>query len=206
MEAAVHEPVPLPPVLALIDERVRAAGWTEDDLIPEYRTAVAKAAAFAAAWQVQLAEQKVRAQKAQETAMLARVLHVCSRAYVGSLPLDITREEIMPLFTAFGGVKQIDLTMDPATGRSKGFCFVEYEVPDAVPTAITTMNGSTVGGRTIKVGRPSNYPTTPHGGLPPPDGRRVFLSNVHAAVGESDLSAIFEPFGNVRMQFIFSHV
>lgn len=38
------------------------------------------------------------------------------------------------------------------------FAFVEYEMPEAAQLALEQMNGVMIGGRNIKVGRPSNMP------------------------------------------------
>jgi len=40
--------------------------------------------------------------------------------------------------------------------RSKGFCFIEFEEPDAAKQALQTMNGFELGGRKLKVGPPTN--------------------------------------------------
>ena len=41
---------------------------------------------------------------------------------------------------------------------SNRFAFVEYEMPEAAQLALEQMNGVMIGGRNIKVGRPSNMP------------------------------------------------
>ena len=45
---------------------------------------------------------------------------------------------------------------DINTGRHKGFAFVEFETPEAANMAIQDMQAAIVGGRAVKVGRPSN--------------------------------------------------
>lgn len=45
----------------------------------------------------------------------------------------------------------IDLSWDSATGRHKGFAFVEYELPEAAQLALEQMNNVMMGGRNIKV-------------------------------------------------------
>jgi len=45
---------------------------------------------------------------------------------------------------------------DVATQRHKGFAFVEFETPEAAHLAVEDMQGATVGGRSVKCGRPSN--------------------------------------------------
>ena len=45
------------------------------------------------------------------------------------------------------------MTLDPLTGRSKGFCFLEFSDP-ACAEAAQAMDGFELAGRKIKVGRP----------------------------------------------------
>lgn len=50
------------------------------------------------------------------------------------------------------------MSWDPVTQKHKGFAFVEYEIPEGAQLALEQMNGAMLGGRNIKVGRPSNMP------------------------------------------------
>lgn len=76
---------------------------------------------------------------------------------------------------------------------------MEYEVPEAAAQAIKKRNGATLGGRSLKVNRPSNYNATlPNGGLPAPYPERVYVANVHEGVSEKDLREVFEAFGAVK--------
>ena len=55
-------------------------------------------------------------------------------------------------------LSQRELITECFIGRHKGFCFLEYEIPEAAQLALEQMNNAILGGRTIKVGRPSNMP------------------------------------------------
>lgn len=57
------------------------------------------------------------------------------------------------------------MSHDAVTGRSKGFCFVEFADPQTAQAAMA-MDGFDLAGRKIKVGRPSNITGT----LPSPTG------------------------------------
>ena len=46
------------------------------------------------------------------------------RLYVGSLHFNITEEMIKGIFEPFGKIQNIQLVMDPETGRSKGYGFI----------------------------------------------------------------------------------
>lgn len=46
------------------------------------------------------------------------------RLYVGSLHFNITEEMLRGIFEPFGKIDNIQLIMDPETGRSKGYGFL----------------------------------------------------------------------------------
>ena len=71
--------------------------------------------------------------------------------FVGSLPFKLEEADLKELFEAYGEVSSVKLINDRETGRSKGFGFVEMPDDEAAQTAITALNGSEVGGRTIAV-------------------------------------------------------
>lgn len=73
------------------------------------------------------------------------------KIYVGNLSYTSTEEDIRTAFQAYGTVDSADLIMDRATGRSKGFAFVEMSNDDEAKAAIEGMNGKDVDGRSIKV-------------------------------------------------------
>lgn len=45
--------------------------------------------------------------------------------YVGSLHFNLTEADIKQVFEPFGELEFVDLHRDPATGRSKGYAFVQ---------------------------------------------------------------------------------
>jgi RNA recognition motif-containing protein len=55
------------------------------------------------------------------------------------------------LFASFGNVVSANVIMDRATGRSKGFGFVEMANDGAAAEAIQSLNGSELEGRSITV-------------------------------------------------------
>lgn len=62
------------------------------------------------------------------------------RIYVGSLPYEIKEDEVRALFSSFGNIRSIDLSLEPGTTRSKGFCFIEYDTPAAAAAAMAMQN------------------------------------------------------------------
>lgn len=70
--------------------------------------------------------------------------------YVGNLPFTATEEEVRGLFSKHGTVHTVKLVTDRDTGKPRGFGFVEMENSHAV-AAITALNGSQFGGRSLRV-------------------------------------------------------
>jgi hypothetical protein len=71
--------------------------------------------------------------------------------YVGNLYYALTETDIRNVFAPFGTIRSITLSMEPGSGRSKGFCFIEYEDVLAAESAIQVLNGSELAHRAIKV-------------------------------------------------------
>ena len=71
--------------------------------------------------------------------------------YVGNLPYELTEADMRTAFEAFGEVDSAKIISDTYSGRSKGFGFVEMSDDDAANEAIQQLNGSSLGGRSIKV-------------------------------------------------------
>ncbi len=73
------------------------------------------------------------------------------KLYVGNLSYDTTEAALHDLFAAIGEVTSVALITDRATGRSKGFAFVEMADDAAAQTAINELNEKELDGRAIKV-------------------------------------------------------
>ncbi len=70
---------------------------------------------------------------------------------MGSLPWAITSQKLQEMFSQFGQVLRADVVMDRATGRSRGFGFVEMANDSEADEAIKQLNGSDMEGRKIVV-------------------------------------------------------
>jgi len=73
------------------------------------------------------------------------------KIFVGNLPFATTSEELGEVFSAYGEVISSKVVTDRATGRSRGFGFVEMETTEAGQSAISALNGSDLGGRALRV-------------------------------------------------------
>jgi len=81
---------------------------------------------------------------------------------VGNLAYTTTEGELAALFAEAGPVDSVALITDRASGRSKGFAFVEMATEEAAQKAILAMNGKEVGGRALTVNEAQ--PREPRGG------------------------------------------
>lgn len=70
---------------------------------------------------------------------------------VRNLSRETTEERLLELFSAFGKVQYCKVVMDPATGVSKGFGFVEIPRPGEAKAAIKMLNRREVDGNKIRV-------------------------------------------------------
>lgn len=74
-----------------------------------------------------------------------------NRLYVGNLPYAATEEQVKEHFSQAGNVTSVALITDKATGRAKGFGFVEMTNEEEAQKAISMLNGKDFMGRTITV-------------------------------------------------------
>jgi RNA recognition motif-containing protein len=82
--------------------------------------------------------------------------------YVGNLPYEVGESELHELFARAGSVESVTVMRDQATGRARGFAFVEMSSDEEAQTAIRELNASQVGGRSLTVDEAR--PKAPRGG------------------------------------------
>jgi RNA recognition motif-containing protein len=73
------------------------------------------------------------------------------KLYVGNLLYSMEDDELREAFEEFGTVVSANIVLDHETGRSRGFGFVEMSTVDEAASAIESMNGIQLDGRTIRV-------------------------------------------------------
>jgi RNA recognition motif-containing protein len=73
------------------------------------------------------------------------------RLYVGNLPYKATDEELTALFSTVGDVASARVMRDMATGRARGFGFVEMTTDEAAAKAIEKLHQHQMDGRAIVV-------------------------------------------------------
>ena len=74
-----------------------------------------------------------------------------NQVYAGNLSDSTTEDELRAAFEEYGEVASVNIITDRASGRSKGFGFVEMSTEEEATAAINGLNGTELGGHTIKV-------------------------------------------------------
>jgi RNA recognition motif-containing protein len=73
------------------------------------------------------------------------------KLFVGNLPFSTSEGELHQLFEQAGPIESVRVMRDMATGRARGFAFVEMQTGEDAQAAIQRFNGTELGGRTIVV-------------------------------------------------------
>src|SRR5262245_25919259 len=73
------------------------------------------------------------------------------KLYVGNLPYSVSEDELRDLFGRAGAVDTVSVVRDTATGRARGFAFVEMATDADAQKAMTELNETQLGGRTLAV-------------------------------------------------------
>ena len=67
------------------------------------------------------------------------------KLYVGYLPYDTGETQLQDLFAQFGQVDSVRVMRDMATGRARGFAFVEMGSDEEAQKAVTSLNETQFG-------------------------------------------------------------
>lgn len=73
------------------------------------------------------------------------------KLYVGNLPFTTSEAELQELFERAGNVESVRVMRDMATGRARGFAFVEMSTDEEAQKAVTELNEHELGGRALTV-------------------------------------------------------
>ncbi len=92
-----------------------------------------------------------------------------SKLYLDNLAPTTTYQEVMDLFSPHGNVAEINLPVDRASGRPRGFGFVTMATPEGARSAITALHGKEIATQRLTVSQveppsappPSNFDRSP---------------------------------------------
>jgi len=71
--------------------------------------------------------------------------------YVGNLAHETAEPELRQTFEKYGEVTKVSIVLDKIDQKPRGFAFVEMSSNEHAQAAITGLNGTELGGRTLKV-------------------------------------------------------
>ena len=86
------------------------------------------------------------------------------KLYVGNLPYDTDEQALQTLFAGAGTVETVSVMRDMATGRARGFAFVEMASDEDAQKAISMLNDQDFGGRNLMVNEARPKPAGGGGG------------------------------------------
>ena len=82
-----------------------------------------------------------------------REIGVTTRLHIGNIPAATTNSDLAAMFRQFGPVGAVGITKDRNTGLSNGSAYVEMCNDLDAQNAISRLNFTQYGGRTISVSR-----------------------------------------------------
>jgi cold-inducible RNA-binding protein len=94
------------------------------------------------------------------------------KLYVGNLPYQTDETALQSLFAQAGNVESVSVVRDQATGRARGFAFVEMGSDEEAEAAINQVNGVELGGRALTVNEARPKTSGGGGGYGGGDSRR----------------------------------
>jgi len=86
------------------------------------------------------------------------------RLYVGNLPYSATEDQLTELFSRAGKVDSVRVMRDMATGRARGFAFVEMSSDEEAQKAISEFHEQQMDGRALVVNEARPKPEGGFGG------------------------------------------
>jgi RNA recognition motif-containing protein len=70
--------------------------------------------------------------------------------FVSNLPFGYKAQDLLLLFRQFGRCFRVDLARNHQDGRSRGFCYVEFERQEHAKIAVTYLDNAEVEGRFLR--------------------------------------------------------
>jgi len=76
---------------------------------------------------------------------------ISKKVFVGNLNYQTTKEQLSEMLGTVGEITDVHLPLDRATGRPRGFAFVEYATEEESAKAIAELDGKDLGGRPLRI-------------------------------------------------------
>ncbi len=71
--------------------------------------------------------------------------------FVGNLSFGTTEDSLRSMFESYGAVERVNIVTDRDSGQPRGFAFVEMSVDSEAESAINSLNGRDLDGRSLNV-------------------------------------------------------
>ena len=111
-------------------------------------------------------KEQLRVSRLDPDVVGSQAFDMARKLYVGNLPYDTGEQDLESLFAAAGTVESVSVMRDMATGRARGFAFVEMGSDEDAQNAISQFNNYSLGGRnlTVNEARPKPQSSGGYGG------------------------------------------
>lgn len=160
---------------------------------------VAAAAKAKAAKQQRKKQQEVasKVRKAAEAAESARIAATHVKCY--GLPYTTTEEDVRKHFASCGKIVSMDMPLWPDSGRSKGFCTMEFKTPRGAAAALALPEEQLrLGERWLQLSAGKALRSwESHGREQPENCKSIFVGNLPFDVDEQTLRDTFQRCGKV---------
>uniref|UniRef100_A0A1J3K3A2 40S ribosomal protein S19, mitochondrial n=1 Tax=Noccaea caerulescens TaxID=107243 RepID=A0A1J3K3A2_NOCCA len=95
------------------------------------------------------------------TSMLGSLRYMGTKLYIGGLSPGTDDQSLKNAFSSFNGVTEAMVMTNKATGRSRGYGFVNFVSEDSAKSAISAMDGQELNGFNIRVNAAKEWPSLP---------------------------------------------
>ncbi|KAJ7957249.1 putative Glycine-rich RNA-binding protein [Quillaja saponaria] len=87
-----------------------------------------------------------------------------SKLFIGGLSYGVDDQSLRDAFASYGDVVEARVITDRDSGRSRGFGFVNFSSEESATSALSSMDGQDLDGRSIRVSYATERPAGPRGG------------------------------------------
>ncbi len=116
-----------------------------------------------------------------------------NKLFVANVSWNLTEQDVIDIFTNVGTVSSVKMPLNPRSGRSKGYAFIEMASPEDAQNAIDQLHGAMVDNRELAV-MEQDESRTEGGAQANP---KLFIRNVGGTVTEDELYHVFKEAGEV---------
>ncbi|KAI9221378.1 hypothetical protein BC828DRAFT_381161 [Blastocladiella britannica] len=120
-----------------------------------------------------------------------------NRIYVGNISSATSKAMVRAAFARYGWIKEVSFNETIEGEPHKGWCFIEYDCPEAAMGAIDHLNAADMDGRVLKVNHTNAFAPDIWRYFAPKVPSRIYYANVYALIDEEDMRELFEPFGEL---------